>query len=167
MNLIKFLHSRAFFLLFALASAGALLGAFTAQYGLGMAPCHLCLLQRYPHALVVAISIACYFYLPEKHHKYAYALLSVTLATGMAIAIKHVGVEAGWLESSCVATMPSGLNLEDIRARIMAAPRVSCDQAAATLFGVSMAGWNALYSGVLALLALYQLMRRKSHATSR
>ena len=44
-------------LLATLGSAAALAGAFAFQFIGGLAPCHLCLLQRYPHGAAIAIGV--------------------------------------------------------------------------------------------------------------
>lgn len=151
----NFIRSRAAFSLPAMAAAVALLGAFIAQYGLGLAPCHLCLLQRVPHALAMVVALCGWIYLSDKYRKYMWIVLATLFLVGVAIAVRHVGVESGWWGASCVATIPEGASLEDIRARIQAAPRVSCDQAMAYVFGLSMAAWNAIYSMAWAVFALY------------
>jgi disulfide bond formation protein DsbB len=50
--------------------------------------------------------------------------------------------------------------LDDLRAEIMAAPVVRCDEASWLFLGLSMAGWNVLYSGGLGALGLW-LARKK------
>jgi disulfide bond formation protein DsbB len=42
----------------------------------------------------------------------------------------------------------------------MAAPLIRCDEIAWSLMGISMAGWNAILSFLLALLWLKALSRR-------
>ena len=50
--------TRPFLILLAAAGSAALLaGAFAFQYIGGLAPCHLCLLQRYPHGAAVGIGV--------------------------------------------------------------------------------------------------------------
>ena len=41
----------------AASAAAALLGAFVAQYGFGLRPCILCLVQRVPFALALALGL--------------------------------------------------------------------------------------------------------------
>jgi disulfide bond formation protein DsbB len=53
-----------------------------------------------------------------------------------------------------------GGNLDALRAEIMAAPVTRCDEATWFFLGLSMAGWNILYSGALGLLGLV-LARKK------
>ncbi|PIR34413.1 MAG: hypothetical protein COV36_00890 [Alphaproteobacteria bacterium CG11_big_fil_rev_8_21_14_0_20_44_7] len=52
--------------------------------------------------------------------------------------------------------------MEDLRAQILEAPIVRCDEPTWFFLGLSMAGWNVLYSGGLFLLALASLWKRKS-----
>jgi disulfide bond formation protein DsbB len=52
-----------------------------------------------------------------------------------------------------------------LRAQIMAAPVIRCDQVAWSLFGISMAGYNILIS--LALAAVAFLSARRAIGSSR
>ena len=72
--------------------------------------------------------------------------------------VYHAGVEQGWFASACAAPMTGG-SIEDIRAQIMAAPLVRCDEVPWSLAGLSLAGWNALVSVVVAALTLYGAVR--------
>ncbi len=150
------LTPRSLFFLFSAAGALAIAGALLAQYAAGLAPCHLCLLQRVPHTILAfaGLVLACTAHTRRRRHLGLY-FLAATCAVGAGIALYHTAVEAGWITSGCVTTAAGSESLDAIRARLSAAPRVSCDEAMATLFGLSMAAWNALYSGTLALCALY------------
>ena len=71
-----------------------------------------------------------------------------TLVSG-AIGVFHAGVEYHWWQgiTACSSTMSGhGGSVEDMLKRIMAAPIVRCDVAQWTLFGISLAGFNALFS---------------------
>ena len=48
-----------------------------------------------------------------------------------------------------------GGSSEDLLERIMAAPLVRCDEVQWSLFGISMAGWNAILSIASALVILW------------
>jgi len=51
------------------------------------------------------------------------------------------------------------MSAADFEAAILAAPIVRCDDIAWSLFGISMAGYNILYSGALGAFALWQARR--------
>jgi disulfide bond formation protein DsbB len=71
-----------------------------------------------------------------------------------AIGVYHAGVEGGIFEGFTTCTTTRGMTLQDI----VNAPLVRCDQVQWSLFGISMAGWNAILSltgaGLIAALVL-------------
>lgn len=140
-------------------SAGLLLGALAFEHLGGMAPCALCIWQRWPHlvallgagALVVASPMLAF-------------LGAAGAATSGGIAVYHTGVERGWWSgpSSCSPGADlSGLSAEELLARIMAAPVVRCDQVPWEMLGLSMASWNAVASFLIAGLWLGSLRLRR------
>lgn len=134
-------------------------GALYSQYVLGYPPCPLCLWQRYPYILPFAAGLLAL--LPRLRQARGLLLVGVVgwLVTG-AIAAFHVGVEQGWWEGAegCTAAILHGA--EDIRARIMAAPLVSCNEVSLRFVGFSMANWNMAAAFSMALVA-WRLYRRK------
>ena len=72
----------------------------------------------------------------------------LTLLTGAAIAAFHVGVEQHWWQGTaeCGAVDGAADSLEALRAQILTAPTVRCDEVPWSLFGISMAGYNFLVS---------------------
>ncbi|MGY6706311.1 disulfide bond formation protein B [Roseinatronobacter sp.] len=139
-------------------SIGLLLGALAFQYIGGMAPCALCIWQRWPH--VVALLGAGALVLPNP----VFAMLGAAGAAGSgAIGIYHTGVERAWWEgpSSCSAGGDlSGLSAQELLDRIMAAPVVRCDEVPWEMLGLSMASWNAVLSFGIAALWLASLRLR-------
>ena len=138
-------------LLFATAgSATLLLAAFAFQYVGGMAPCKLCLWQRWPHASAVIIGL---LIMLTGEIKLAWLGALAALSTAF-IGLYHVGVEQAWWEgpTSCTSSGVSGVSAQDLMNQILAAPIVRCDDIAWQLAGISMAGWNALVSAGLSVL---------------
>jgi disulfide bond formation protein DsbB len=133
-----------------LGSLALLLGALGFQYLGGLAPCHLCLLQRWPHAIAIALGL---LLLAWPRRPLALIAALVVLA-GAGIAGYHVGVEQGWWQgpASCTAPVPGASSAGDLLDQILATPVVLCDQVAWSLWGISMAGWNAILSLGLAWL---------------
>ncbi|WP_170514349.1 disulfide bond formation protein B [Ruegeria atlantica] len=132
-------------------SAALLLGAWGFQYLGGLAPCKMCIWQRYPHAAAVLIG-AMALALPRAT---LLPLLGALAAlTTAAIGVFHAGVEQKWWEgpSSCTSGDIGGLSTEDLMEQIMSAPLVRCDDIPWQMLGLSMAGWNAVLSGVLVLV---------------
>lgn len=141
-------------LLVAIASAGSaalLLGALAFQYIGGLAPCELCLWQRWPHLAAVLIGLAA---LASGQRNLAWLGALAALATA-GIGGFHAGVELGWWEGlqSCSGGSIAGISTSDLlnpSADVGAVVR--CDAIAWQMFGLSMAGWNMVISALLALV---------------
>lgn len=133
-------------------SAALLLGAFAFQAA-GYAPCELCILQRWPHA--AAIAVAALILLTGKVRGLAW-LGALAAAVACGLAIFHVGVELHWWQgpthcSGGVGGLAS-MSTQDLMTQLQSAPVVRCDEVAWSLFGLSMAGWNAVFSALLSLI---------------
>lgn len=136
-----------------LGSAALLAGAFAFQYIGGMAPCQLCLWQRWPHAAAVLIGVLA---LILGWRILALAGAAAALATA-AIGAFHVGVEQKWWEglASCTAGSIKGISTADLLdPNVVVAAPVRCDEIAWQLAGISMAGWNVILSLGLMLIWL-------------
>jgi len=141
----------------AVISLAVLLGAFGFQYIGGLAPCHLCLLERYPHGIAFGLGVLVFF-LPNR---WLYLAGGLLLLYGTGLAFYHVGVEQHWWvgPTSCTSQGISGLSTAQLMDQILAAPLVRCDDIPWSLFGISMAGWNGLIS--LGLAGMWLLAWRK------
>jgi disulfide bond formation protein DsbB len=129
-------------LLAVLVPAGLLGGAYIAQYGFGLYPCEMCWWQRYPHFAALGLAGLAFVLKPAPVWT---ALAGLAVLTSGLIGGFHAGVEYGWWEGITACTGPaSGIDVLDIRA----APLIRCDVAPWTLFGISLAGFNFLISGL-------------------
>jgi disulfide bond formation protein DsbB len=151
--------ARTAILLAAGGSLALLLGAFAFQYLGGLAPCKMCLWQRWPHAVAVAAGGLSLLLLPAAMA--AIGLLSALTTAG--IGLYHAGVEQGWWPGpdSCSGDAGglAGLSGSDLLNPDQAAPIVMCDDIVWSLFGLSMAGWNAVLSLLLAALWFHAFRR--------
>jgi len=80
----------------------------------------------------------------------------------------HVGVEQKWWEGpqGCTGFDISNMNTDQLLDAINAAPLVRCDEISWALAGVSMAGWNAIFSLVLFGLWIAALLKGRGAAPS-
>lgn len=143
-----------------LGSVALLGGAFAFQYIGGLQPCTLCLWQRWPHAVAIVIGFLALTVLSGRPMA-ALGLLAALTAAGLGV--YHAGVELGIFEglSACSAGSISGLAVEDLlNPDIVVAAPVPCDEVVWSLFGLSMAGWNAVLSFGLAGVWAFALTRR-------
>ena len=146
-----------------LVPAALLAGAFGSEHLGGLNPCEMCWWQRWPHMAAVAfalVAIAAAGRLPDRGRSFVWLAALAILVSG-AIGVYHAGVEAGIFEgiTQCSAVDASG-TAEDVLNRIMNAPIIRCDQVQWSLFGISMAGWNAILSISSALVILWLSLRR-------
>jgi disulfide bond formation protein DsbB len=142
-------------------SLAALCVAWLAQYGFGLAPCHLCLLQRDAYWAAIALSvIAIALGARSKYRRPLVGLIGLAFLVGAGIALYHVGVEQKWWEGaeSCVGAM-TGLTGADLENAIMNAPITRCDEAAFEFLGLSMAGYNGLLYLALAAFTFWGFRR--------
>jgi disulfide bond formation protein DsbB len=134
--------------------------ALLSQYGFGLFPCELCLLQRYPYGVIVLLAALAFVW---RRHAQRIATLSiiaiVAWLTTAGIAAYHVGVEQQWWDSAtgCTAQTAAGSSIDELRAAILGSPLVSCSDASAVFLGLSMAAWNAVAALGFALYAGYLL----------
>ena len=151
------------------ASAVVLGGAFISQYWGGLAPCELCLLQRWPWAAAIAISLVAIVVDSRLLLPWVASLLAAVFAVGSALAFYHVGVEKHWFAgpSACTGAATAADTVEALKARILGQMPVRCDQPAWALWGISLAGWNLLASLVMAgsCLAVFSRLRRPRQRT--
>lgn len=135
-----------------LVPAGLLGGAYVSQYVFGLFPCEMCWWQRYPHFLAIPLALIGFALKPARWPVVLAAL--AVLVSGL-IGLFHAGVEYGWWEgitgcaSAVQATGGSALD------NILAAPLVRCDAAPWTLLGISLAGFNFLFSTAAGLAIVW------------
>ncbi|OSQ47261.1 disulfide bond formation protein B [Marivita geojedonensis] len=147
-------------MLMLLAAGGSLalmLGALAFQHIGGLPPCKLCIWQRYPHVVAIALGAVA---LRFGNAAVAWLGALAALATA-AVGAYHTGVERGWWEgpTTCTSGPIGGLSTDELFDQIMNAPLVRCDEVPWEMFGLSMASWNMVIS--LVLMGLWIAAARK------
>src|SRR3954462_11456319 len=152
----------------AIGSAVLLGGAYYFQYVVGLAPCEMCLWQRYPDMVAILFGLITVPLLVEPRVALVFALLAIlALFTTAGIGLFHAGVEQHWWQGpqSCTGRVPAGLTAEELKQYLLNARMVRCDEIPWKMWKVSMAGWNAILSAGLATLlsiTVLQHIRAKS-----
>jgi disulfide bond formation protein DsbB len=143
-------------LLLAIAAVLILAAVLAFQYLGGAAPCPLCIWQRYPYGLLIAVGVIGFFWQPRP----MLALGALVLLVGAGLAGYHYGIEQGWfaLPAGCAAG-GDATSVEELRQMLREAPP-ACDQVRFNVLGLSLAAWNALASLGLAAFAAYAASRR-------
>ncbi|MFV0358569.1 disulfide bond formation protein B [Tropicimonas sp.] len=136
-----------------------LAGAYFFQYAVGILPCHLCLLQRYPHAAMAAFALIGLVW----RGPVAPFLGAITAVWSLGLAIYHSGVERKlWAgPADCTGGQDlSGLSGSDLLSTEIASPIIRCDEVSFDILGLSFANMNAI--GSLLLIVIWVRALRKS-----
>jgi disulfide bond formation protein DsbB len=151
----------------ALTAAGALASAWYFQLVLGMAPCKLCLEQRYAYYLDVplglAIAFAAWRGAPRGLLMAGLGLLGLIALGNAGLAAYHAGVEwqlwAG--PSDCSGPILDLGKVGGLLAQLDQVKVVRCDEVQWRFLGLSFAGYNVLLSLALAALAGWGIARMR------
>lgn len=156
-------------LLSALAAALALAIALASERWGGLVPCALCLWERWPYRIAIALALAA-MVVPGRAARALLVLVLLAAVVAAAFALVHVGVEQRWWPSplpECTATALRGTSIAERLASMPATPAKPCDDPTYLLPGlpISMAAMNFLYalafSAVLATFLLRSSWRRE------
>ena len=130
------------------ASTVVLGAALASQYWGGLAPCELCLVQRWPWGAAIVISFVATMVGSRPALPWVALLLAVVFFARIGLALYHFGVEQHWFAgpSACSGAATAADTVEVLKAQILRQQPVRCDEPAWSLWGVSLAGWNLLAS---------------------
>ena len=126
-------------------------GAYLSQYGFGLHPCEMCWWQRYPHFAALALAALA---LARPPGRPLVRLAALAIAVSGVIGGFHAGVEYGWWEGLTACSTSIGAGGGDPLQAILDTPLVRCDVAPWSLLGISLAGWNFLFSCGAALVII-------------
>ncbi len=120
--------------------------ALAAEHWGGLAPCVLCLYQRYGYLGAVAFGLVGLVVADRPRARGAAVVLCALAFLSVAgIAFYHVGVEQLWWRGTAECHAPSldfDASIESLRQQLLNTKFVPCDEVAWSLFGISMAGYN-------------------------
>ncbi len=152
----------------ALLGAAALGIALASEYWGGLVPCALCLWERWPYRLLIAIGLLGAA-LPPRPGRIVLGAGAVALLAGVALGGVHVGVEWKFWPSplpECRGPDLSGLSIAERLARMPAVPAKPCDEPTYLIpwLPISMAAMNMLAALVLLVGLLAALRPRAGEA---
>ena len=127
-------------------SVVALVSAFFTEHILDHQPCNLCILERIPYLLAIAIIILNYKFIHLE--KYFILLLILIFIFATILSIYHLGIEQGFIEESLVCDLKNGTDLlskEEIL-RQLQEKNVSCKDVTFKVLGLSLTSYNILVS---------------------
>ncbi len=140
-----------------------ILGAFAFQAA-GYPPCELCLKERLPYYVgmaLAAVTVLAAARGPRPLALACFALLAALFLFSAAFGAWHAGVEWGvWPgPSDCTGAPERAASSADFLHQLQSVRVVRCDAVAVRILGLSLAGWNAVVSLAIAGLAALGLAR--------
>src|SRR4029079_19596313 len=114
------------------------------------------------HIASIAFGIAAVASLASPRLAYVFALTAVVaLFITALLGLHHTRVEnQGWAgPQACSGRIPSGLSPAELKKYLFSAKMVRCDQVAWSMWGISMAGWNAILSAGVAFVLSATVIR--------
>lgn len=143
-----------------LISATLYCSALLFQYLGGLNPCSLCLLQRWPHVIIILLSALAPL---VRAPRFILIAIATTATVSVILATYHAGVEWGlWAGPiGCTANIAAGGNLSSLTDSLLATAVVRCDEVTWSFLGLSMAVWNSLFSLDICLIALICLIKKE------
>ena len=147
----------------AIAAGLALAIALVSEHWAGLAPCALCLWERWPYRVIAVLGLVAVV-LPRPAARILLWLAALTALAGAALGAVHVGVEQHLWPSplpECAAPTFSGGSIADMLKAMPAQAAKPCDSPSFLIPGVpvSLAAMNLLYAGALALVLAGVLWR--------
>jgi disulfide bond formation protein DsbB len=140
-----------------MTGAGALaliLGALGFQYLGHIAPCEKCHWQRWPHIAAAVIGLLGALVWKKDARALAIATIALVAVSGL-IGAYQWGMQAGLLPGPSACTAAHAY----VMGSNAPAPEVSCNAVTWSLFGLSLAAYNALASFLIAGTGVYLLSR--------
>lgn len=156
-------------LIVAIVSTAAIAGAWFFELVLKLRPCPLCLEQRVPYyiaiPLAVVVAIAAARRAPRAVLVGGLLILAALMVWSGGLGVFHAGVEWKFWPgpTECSGAGQFG-PAEDLMKRLQNVTIVRCDEAAWRLFGLSLAGYNVLIAGALAVVAVLGALKTRRAA---
>jgi disulfide bond formation protein DsbB len=130
--------------------AAALAVALGSQHGLGLVPCALCYVERWPYRFAIGLGLLGAV-LPRQVARPVCWLMVLAFVAAAAAAFVHTGVELHWWKSplpECTAPDLRGLSVAERLAQMPARPTKECEDPDYLIPGIplSMAQMNLLFA---------------------
>ena len=146
-----------------LASSLMLLSAFYLEYFEGALPCDLCITQRWFHGLIITYSLISIFILEKFINVKIFILivLSITWLASSIAGLYHFGIEMNFwtVPDDCSSNIDFS---KDTLTYLLNKSPIKCDEIMFKIFGLSLAGWNALLSFLMSLAISYFIIFKRS-----
>ncbi|MGB6976272.1 MAG: disulfide bond formation protein B [Gammaproteobacteria bacterium] len=145
-----------------LLAIGLLTTSYCFQYGGGLQPCPLCLVQRYSLMVIAVIFLLATWHNPKRMGSLIYASIGLLFAIGGALA---AGRQV-WLQQQPIGTSDTCIPGLDYLFAVLPTHKAisvilsspsNCAEISWRFLGISMPGWSLFFFIVIILAALWQI----------
>ncbi len=139
----------------------ALSFAYFVEFILGHEPCNLCKIERIPYIGTLILGSLLIFI--KKWEKIIILIIFLLFVLGAIVSVYHVGIEQGIFNESLLCEL--GINnkidnTEDLLKTLKNTP-VSCKDVTFTIFGLSLATFNAVLSILISYILLKLILKNE------
>ena len=132
----------------------SIISAYYIEYILGHQPCNLCLIERIPYGLCIALIIT--YYVLRKNGKFFVLLLTLIFIFSFMISVYHFGIEQGFFQESAVCGLK---NVSEITSKQeileqLSKKSISCKDVTFRIFGLSLTTINIILNLFLIFLSV-------------
>ncbi len=152
---LKTLSSQNLLRLLTILSLCVLGAAYVLKHFYDVQPCQMCLYEQKVFMGTAGVALASLLFLSPRWQYYAILLLGFIFFGGACLAAYHVAIQHHWVSLPAFCSthdFSAFTSLEALKEEMLSTPFVRCDQVTWSLFGLSLAAYNAILSLVLALL---------------
>ena len=150
------------FIISFLISSFMLISAFYLEYFHGALPCDLCITQRWFHAAIITYSLIIIFIvniIPISKKFLLFVGGIIWLSSSIA-GLYHFGIEMSFWTGPDGCS--SNINFsKDTLTNLLNKSPIKCDEVMFEIFGLSLAGWNALVSFFTFLIISILLLNKR------
>ena len=135
--------------------------AYFVEFILGHEPCNLCKIERIPYIGTLILSSLLLFI--KKWGKIILFIIFVLFVFGAVVSVYHVGIEQGIFSESLLCELSGSnkvQNTDELLKTLENTP-ISCKEVTFTIFGLSLATFNAVLSTIISIILLRLIIKNE------
>ena len=135
--------------------------AYFVEFILGHEPCNLCKIERIPYIGTLILSSLLLFI--KKWDKIILFIIFILFVFGTVVSVYHVGIEQGIFSESLLCELGGSnkvQNTDELLKTLENTP-ISCKEVTFTIFGLSLATFNAVLSTIISIILLRLIIKNE------
>ena len=151
-------------LLFLFVSILVLLTVYYLEFFQGIAPCKLCIYQRFPYFIIILLAISFLLIKNKNFKKISFLFYILIFTSSLIMSIHHFGVENSFWNAltNCESYSKTLSNSNDLKEYLLNKDYVSCTDVSFKFLGISLAGYNVIISFILLVISIIGFKKLKN-----